>query len=57
MVSSAAPPIRSLWECGFFLLSLVQAKPGLRLMQYKSLIFEKWSKSPLNPRNQKPVEK
>lgn len=36
------PPLR-LW---------LQDKPGLRLMQYKSLIFEKWAKDPRNPRNQ-----
>lgn len=29
-------------------------KPGLRLMQYKSMIFEKWQRDPRNPRNQKP---
>lgn len=26
-------------------------KPGLRLMQYKSMIFERWQKDPRNPRN------
>lgn len=29
----------------------LQDKPGLRLMQYKSLIFERWQKDPRNPRN------
>ena len=29
-------------------------KPGLRLMQYKSKIFDEWARSPLNPRNQAP---
>lgn len=31
-----------------------QEKPGLRLMQYKSMIFERWQKDPRNPRNQRP---
>lgn len=37
------------------LLSLcgLQEKPGLRLMQYKSMIFERWQRDPRNPRNQK----
>ncbi|KAI3432305.1 hypothetical protein D9Q98_003865 [Chlorella vulgaris] len=30
---------------------LREEKPGLRLMQYKSMIFERWQKSPNNPRN------
>jgi hypothetical protein len=29
-----------------------EEKPGLRLMQYKSMIFDKWQKDPRNPRNQ-----
>lgn len=29
-----------------------QEKPGLRLMQYKGMIFDKWQKDPRNPRNQ-----
>lgn len=35
------------------LLSLcnLQEKPGLRLMQYKSMIFERWQRDPRNPRN------
>lgn len=33
---------------------LKQEKPGLRLMQYKNMIFETWQSSPLNPRNQVP---
>ena len=36
--------------------SYVQEKPGLRLMQYKSMIFDRWQKDPRNPRNQR-VEK
>lgn len=31
----------------------LQEKPGLRLMQYKSMIFERWQRDPRNPRNQK----
>lgn len=33
-----------------------QEKPGLRLMQYKSMIFDKWQKDPRNPRNQIPTK-
>lgn len=33
--------------------SCMQEKPGLRLMQYKSMIFERWQRDPRNPRNQK----
>lgn len=35
----------------------LQEKPGLRLMQYKSMIFERWQKDPRNPRNQRPEGK
>ena len=31
---------------------LKEDKPGLKMMQYKNLIFEKWQRSPENPRNQ-----
>lgn len=34
-------------------LICMTAPPSL-LQQYKSMIFEKWSKSPLNPRNAQP---
>ncbi len=29
-------------------------KPGLKLNQYKNMIFEMWQKDPTNPRNVKP---
>lgn len=31
---------------------LRQEKPGLRLAQYRNMIFEEWQTNPLNPRNQ-----
>lgn len=34
---------------------LKEEKPGLRLMQYKSMIFDMWQRDPKNPRNQTPV--
>jgi len=30
-----------------------EEKPGLKLMAYKSKIFDEWQKSPENPRNWK----
>lgn len=34
------------------LARMKEEKPGLKLMQYKSRIFENWQRSPENPRNQ-----
>lgn len=34
------------------LIRMKEEKPGLKLMQYKSRIFENWQRSPENPRNQ-----
>lgn len=47
---------KAAWESYFEteLVRMKEDKPGLRLMQYKSMIFETWQKSPLNPRNQAP---
>lgn len=49
---------KAAWEAYYAeqLEILKQDKPGLRLMQYKSMIFERWQKDPRNPRNQR-VEK
>ena len=46
-----------MWEAFFeaMLPEMKQEKPGLRLMQYKSMIFELWQRSTQNPRNQKPA--
>lgn len=45
---------KAAWEAYYEeqLVVLKEDKPGLRLMQYKSMIFENWQRSPLNPRNQ-----
>ncbi|KAL6782373.1 hypothetical protein ACKKBG_A06530 [Auxenochlorella protothecoides x Auxenochlorella symbiontica] len=45
---------KAAWEAYYEeqLAVLKEDKPGLRLMQYKSMIFENWQRSPLNPRNQ-----
>lgn len=56
------PPARrakAAWEAYYEeqLPLMKEKKPGLRLMQYKSMIFENWQRSPLNPRNQVPPRK
>jgi hypothetical protein len=45
---------KAMWEAYYAeqLPILKEEKPGLRLMQYKSMIFDRWARSPLNPRNQ-----
>lgn len=50
---------KAAWEAYFEteLARMKEEKPGLRLMQYKSMIFENWQRSPLNPRNQLPNAK
>ncbi|PRW61227.1 coiled-coil domain-containing 124 [Chlorella sorokiniana] len=46
---------KAAWEAYYEeqLAQLKEEKPGLRLMQYKSQIFERWQRDPRNPRNQK----
>ncbi|PSC73388.1 putative tRNA N6-adenosine threonylcarbamoyltransferase isoform A [Micractinium conductrix] len=46
---------KAAWEAYYAeqLEVMKQEKPGLRLMQYKSMIFDRWQKDPRNPRNQR----
>ena len=45
---------KAAWEDYYarMLPKMKEEKPGLKLMQYKSRIFEMWQRSPENPRNQ-----
>lgn len=45
---------KAAWEAFYAeqLPLLKQDKPGLRLMQYKSMLFDTWQRHPQNPRNQ-----